>query len=443
MTNLLERKCHNYRLIHVCLSWNIYCYNHISYFTVFSSSIPLRMASRRIVQFLKQTSVKGIPRIFRTKSYFLKTVWGVSVICFLSMATYQVVLLSRGYLEYNSVISMTEHAVDLTGQSKEAVRFPDITFCNLNPFAVNTHKLDDIPSLETYHNLVMNKTSCTNCSVQQLKSLQELRVELLTTCGYYIHIGAAKARKISHTKDQLIVSCNLGLVSGLHPRKVPCEGRATVVPFHDYTYFNCYTIKLPPATLQDMYGAAIIVLHLNNYQEIIEQQKFLTPHYIPGQMSGALMALRDPDVVPILPRDAINLPSGYFMTLNLNFIKTNRLPNPYGNCKHTFQMDAHYQQILCFSKCVQMAVLHVCGCVDYTSYNVFFELGSTWGVPACLSVNVSPQRLRRNWECAKKVNLNSTEQCLLSCPTPCEEFVYEHDVSFLLLYAQRYPSTMK
>ena len=417
-------------------SWSRRVYN----FWYFCFSISPRMAGR-VTQFLKQTSIKGIPRIFRTKSYFLRTLWGVSVVCFLTMAAYQTFLLARGYLAYNSVISMTEYNLDYSGQSSNAVRFPDVTFCNLNPFAVNTHNVSNIHSLEYYHNRVIDRTSCDTCSEQQLKSLEELRVELLTTSGYYIHIGASKAELISHTEEELIVSCKVSMVSGMHQRRVPCEGITTVVPYQDYMYYNCYTVKLPPPTPEDLYCGLVVVLHLNNHLEMIEQQKFLTPHYIPGQMSGALMVLHEPEHLPVVIRDSISLPSGYFMSTILQFRKTNRLPSPHGDCKHGHEVNAHYQQLICYSTCVQTLVLQSCACVDYTSYNDFFALVAKAGIPACLSVKVSAERLHKNWECVKKIRLNSTAHCLSSCPIPCEELVYIHDVRLnicvMLLHIQQ------
>ena len=384
---------------------------------------------RRVIEFLKQTSVKGIPRIFRTKSYILRTVWVISVTCFLSMAAYQVILLTKGYLEYTSVISVKEYHLDLSGQTNNPVNFPDITFCNLNPFSVNTQNLNGIPSLEDYHNDVVRKTSCDNCSIEQQNDLLELRRDVLTTSGYYIYIGATNAKMVSHTQDQFVVSCYALTLSGMHQRKVDCKGFGTVVPYYDHMYYNCHTVKLPPSTPKEIYFGMIVVLHLNNHPEIIKQQRFLTPHYIPAQMSGALMVLHEPDHIPVVMRDAINLPPGYFVSSKLQFVQRNRLADPYGNCKHKREMGVHYQQIICYSTCVQISVLRSCGCVDYTGYNDFFDMISKSGVPACLSVKISSQRLHENWECVKKIRLNSTLNCLSTCPIPCEELEYSHDVS--------------
>ena len=388
----------------------------------------------RIIQFLKQTSIKGVHRIFLTKSYFLRTLWGISVICFLSMAAYQAFLLTKGYLEYNSIISMKETFSDFTGQTG---RFPDVTFCNLNPFSVSTHNLSNIPSLGTYHDTILNKTSCSSCSTQEEDDLEELRKELLTTGGYYTTIGASKAEQISHTQEAFIVSCKVGLLSGMHPRKIPCQGIATIVPFHDCVYFNCYTIKLPPATPEDLYGAIIVVLHLNNHLEIIEQQKFLTPHFLPSQMSGALMTLHEPDNIPVIIRDAINLPSGYFTSAKLSLVQRNSLPSPYGECKHKHDLGekgVHYQQIICYSSCVRKLVLRSCGCVDlglYRDPSDPDEYNSTIETNACLSSKLTSQKLRQNWACMKQIGLNATIPCLSSCPTPCEEVSYIKDVRYV------------
>ena len=387
---------------------------------------------RRLLQFLRWTSVKGVSRIFRTKSSFLRTVWVISVVSFLTTAFYLTYILTRDYLEYTSVISLREYNIDLTGTTSDAVRLPDITFCNLNPFAVSTHNLTNIPSLEAYHKRAMDMTSCEDCSVEQQKALRELRVELLTTSGYYVHIGASKAKTISHTQDQFIVTCMVGLVSGMHARKVPCDSVATVKPYYDYMYYNCYTLKLPPGTPENMYSGMVIVLQLSNHEDIVEQQEYLTPHYIPGQMSGAMMIFHQQNRLPVVVRDAINLPSGHFMSAKLRFLHRKRLPDPYGTCQHKDSLESRYQQIICYSTCVQTLVLKSCGCVDYTSYNDFFGLIASVGIPPCLTLKAGKQRLHDNWECVKRIRLNSTSHCLSSCPIPCEELTYSYDVSYCI-----------
>ena len=114
-----------------------------------------------------------------------------------------------------------------------------------------------------------------------------------------------------HTQGHFIISCTVRMRSGMHPRRVPCEGVTTVVPYYDYMYYNCFTLKLTPGDSENMYGGIVVVLQLNNHEDIIEQQKYLTPHSIPGQMSGALMIYNQPNHLPDVVRNSINLPSGH------------------------------------------------------------------------------------------------------------------------------------
>ena len=210
---------------------------------VFYISSLLCDMNRRVLQFLQSTSVKGIPRIFRTKSYFLKTLWIVSVVSFLCVTAYHVYILTLVYLEYDSVISTEEYNVDLTGTTPEAVRLPDMTFCNMNPFAVDTRSIADIPSLGSYNQRVREMTTCENCSPDDQNSSWALRMALQITSGYYMHIGEKNASRLSHTKGEFLASCTVEMLSGMDPRKLPCEFIANVVRYFDFMYYNCYTLN--------------------------------------------------------------------------------------------------------------------------------------------------------------------------------------------------------
>ena len=412
-----------YAWIHANCSWSWWT-------TVFCISSLLCNMNRRVLQFLQSTSVKGIPRIFRTKSYFLKTLWVVSVVSFLCVTAYHVYILTCVYFEYDSVISTEEYNVDLTGSTPEAVRLPDMTFCNMNPFAVDTRSITDIPSLGSYNQRVRDLTKCVNCSTEDQNSFWALRVALQTTSGYYMHIGEKNASRLSHSKDEFLASCTVEMLSGMDPRKLPCEFIANIVRYFDFMYYNCYTLTLPLATATDLYSGVVVVLHLNNQLDIIEQQKHLTAHYMPGQMSGTLLVLHQQNQMPVLIKDGISLPSGYFMSTKLRFIRRKRLASPYGSCAYPDDMDWDYQQMTCYADCLQELVFKNCGCIDYTSYNEGLELLAEAGFTPCLSVKQDKERLLENWMCMKRTHVNYTTHCLLKCPPLCEELLYHYDVSF-------------
>ena len=385
---------------------------------------------RRLLQFLKHTSIKGIPRIFRTKSYFLRAMWAVSVIGFLFMGTYQVYTLIVGYLEYASVVSMTEYHVDLAGITPQSVRLPDITFCNMNPFAVDTENITDIPSLESFYRRIMYLTRCEGCSLRN-NSLLELRAALLTTRGYYLHLGKTNTTHISHTGEEFLASCTVEVLFGMVPRKLPCDGIVTRDRYFDHMYYNCYTLKVPLPTPTQIYVGVVVALHLNNYPDIIEQQKYLDTQYVAGHRSGALMTFHSQTQTPDLTRNVISLPSGFFMSAKLRFVRKRRLSHPYGICKHIGELTGAYQQTTCISSCLQDMVLSVCHCIDdgIDQNDTFGQHELAGQFPPCLSVNFSTEWLMEKWQCRQNIYLKRKAPCLQLCPPPCEQLFYDYDVS--------------
>ena len=140
------------------------------------------------------------------------------------------------------------------------------------------------------------------------------------------------------------------------------------------------------------------------------------------------MIYHQPNHLPDVVRNSINLSSGHFMSVKLRFLRRKRLPAPYGTCQHKDRLESRYEQIICYSTCVQTLVLKSCGCVDYTSYNDFFDLIAKV-IPPCLTLKSGKKRLQNNWERVKQIRLDSTAPCLSSRPIPCEDLVYSYDVS--------------
>ena len=89
--------------------------------------------------YLKNTSIKGISKAAKTKSWFLMTIWILGTVAGLGCAVFLVFTLTSAYFEYETVIKITK----CTECDPE---FPDITVCNLN----NLGLLEEIPGLQSY-----------------------------------------------------------------------------------------------------------------------------------------------------------------------------------------------------------------------------------------------------------------------------------------------------
>ena len=227
-----------------------------------------------------------------------------------------------------------------------------------------------------------------------------------------------------------LASCTMEVAEGMTAHKAPCERIATIERYIDFMYYNCYTLKIPPATPTDILLGVVVVLHLNNHHDILEQQKYLASHYMPGQMAGAVMAFHEHDQEPVLVIDGINLPPGQYMSTKLRFSLNKRMEHPYGICRR-YDSKIGYHQMSCYSTCLQREVYRECGCYEYASWNPLTKDSGLDG-PPCLSIKKSKQWLHEKWRCLKKVHIRSTaiQDCKYLCPTPCEQFIYDYDVSY-------------
>ena len=384
-----------------------------------------------IREYAKITSVKGIPRLLRTKAPFMRVVWAVSIVCFLVMAACQAVMLTMSYLEYSTVVSIGERPLDISGQSTGTAQLPDITFCNINPFASNFTGGTDIPSIKEFISRVKDITRCDGCSEDQEILMLQLREELTSTRGYHMQIGLQNARRISHRMDSTIASCHVWTFSDLHPSTLPCEKFVEIEEYHDSMFYNCFTIKSPPRRPNFMYMGLILIFHMDNYDDY----SYVLPIYTRlNYMNGIAFAFHSRDTPPILVSEQWLVQAGVFSDFKIRVQRHKRLSQPYGNCKENTgkeQDGGRYSQLVCMSSCGQAMVRSMCGCLDYSFYT---DVLSPTDNRPCLNMGGGRERLMKDWKCIKNARRVSAYSCIEKCPAPCEELKFETKVSFVCMY---------
>ena len=138
----------------------------------------------KVYEFCQITSVKGIPRLLRTKSVFMRFVWTFSVIGFLCTAAFQAVLLTMEYYEYKVYTSTGEVLLDYFDQTNGVIGTPDITLCNVNPFASNSSLIRDVPTMKEYFKLAEQATECDHYSTEEeCITLSYIRRDMMSTSG--------------------------------------------------------------------------------------------------------------------------------------------------------------------------------------------------------------------------------------------------------------------
>ncbi len=88
-----------------------------------------------IIEGMKSTSLKGIPRLANTKTISLKALWTIGLLGLFAICVYQVSIIADEYFTYSIITAVTEVPFDLL--EGNAIRVPHILLCNLNPHKRN------------------------------------------------------------------------------------------------------------------------------------------------------------------------------------------------------------------------------------------------------------------------------------------------------------------
>ena len=396
------------------------------------------MVVHTLFEFGRITSVKGIPRLLRTKSPFMQVVWGVSIVCFLVMATWQAILLTLRYLQYSTVISIQEKVLDLSGTSKTSVRLSDITFCNVNPFATNFTAATDILPIADFLSGVEELTRCDNCTREEELSMEQLQQELTTTRGYMIQIGANNTQRISHQVESFIAACHIWVMYGMQPSTVPCNKVVTIQQYQDSMLYNCYTIPSPANFPPDThYIGLILVLHLDNY-DTDENPYLLSVHPKIRYMNGAVFNFHQSGTPPAFIKDQKLLQPGLFYDFKIRIHRHKRLVKPYGSCVENAgkgnlytPTNVTYTQLGCWSFCKQKLMYNMCGCIDY---NMPVDTKTTNHQRACLAMEYGKQQVLKDWACLRNARQTSAFKCFEDCPLPCEEIKFDTKVRIQITF---------
>ena len=376
-----------------------------------------------IYKFCQITSVKGIPRLLKAKSFFMRIVWAVSVSGFLCVAAIQSILLTMEYYNYKTYTYTGEVLMGFVEKNDEVVGTPDITLCNTNPFASNNILDRGFPTMEEYSRLVDQATTCDdNCTEEDCATLNYIRERMMTTSAYFDYIGRHNAKQLGHSRESFLPYCVLDMEGGVYGHRIPCQSATQIIQIQYTTFFNCYTIRLPRNEYPDkMHTGFLAVLHLDDYSAVHDEQSLLAPHDEAGQMSGVWVFVHEAGTPPRNDKNRILLQPGHFHDTPVKMALRTYLPPPYGVC---LDIDGkEYDSYQCFSKCLQTRIYKRCGCLDLQNYTSQLETCAENGTP-CLSLSIDKNKLIKNGRCSWKEKTKGSDECEIACPWRCKKMDY-------------------
>ena len=156
-------------------------------------------------QYLKNTSIKGISKAAKTKSWFLMIVWILGTIAGLGCAVSLVFTLTSAYFNYNTVVKIST-CTDCVPE------FPDITVCNMN----NLGAMKDIAGVNSYTSYINEiEQLFYNSSQQNITDFTEAEQEILLS----LYSPSAYFNNIDFTRILALLSSGIGRNSFTHDCK--------------------------------------------------------------------------------------------------------------------------------------------------------------------------------------------------------------------------------
>lgn len=380
---------------------------HLAFMSFYSKQKKRDMSARGVLkQTLQTTSLKGIPRAVKARSAFLRTVWTVAVIVFLSMCLFQVVTIVKEYLEFETVTTREETPIgnNWTGDGE---LFPRALVCNLNPFSSNqSNYKNGFPTPVEYAEKVINMTICEECTEAEKKEMDLVRDVLLRSRSYYQHVGKQKASEVSH--QSIVIECKVLLrVTFINSYLVKsCDDHVTVTKVFLPKYFNCFLYEAKMTS--GMIMGFSFLLHLDTSFKHLHG--LLANPLTQGM--GALISLL-PQNYSLSIEHSTSIAPGFHTDITFTITQIKRYKY---YCKENIT-----NQDLCFSECFRSKLSKLCKCKNAESVDQEGDF--------CYAFhNNSKEAILNLYDCVRNYSAKNLD-CENVCPTPCVEVRYDKSSS--------------
>ena len=149
----------------------------------------------------------------------------ISIVTCFSVATFQTYSLFHSFFSYSKVTQIKEH----TFKTEEDLIFPNIQVCNVNPGGLLRH-MPQNETITAFYDVVVNRTTCTNCSKDEKGHWDKIRQMMLGWGTYTCFLGVEKAKGLMQNTNEFLVECIM------FPLKDSCfeAVNITVLPLFQY-----------------------------------------------------------------------------------------------------------------------------------------------------------------------------------------------------------------
>ena len=406
--------------------------------------------------FADGTTMHGIPKAIRAKSFTGRMFWSIVCLAATSMFTLQFVQLLQKYYSYPKKVTIEVLPL--------SVPFPAISLCNMrnldtlvlnrlnNIFKEATDPLEwtnytDEPFIFEYMKTVakyypMFRRNDTDFQVFQT---------VLTRTLIATNIERKLVSEAGVPFKEFIVTCRFGGHN--------CNRTSDFFPFFDSYYYNCFTYESTygdpmESTLAEglengwsttvLTGSGMLAQN-DEIRMIPGTHEYLSPM---SSSEGVRVVIHPPNTEPYPHTEGFDVPPGYSVSFGVKARQNIRIGPPHGNCSNRNPLGDHghqYRLISCQKMCLQRTIVKLCGCVDialpgHANFPTQHFCTSDHEIPSTCRLEATDEcfeslyKVYERLQCVKNVtvavtrNATATKGC--GCYPPCNEITY--DVTYSL-----------
>ncbi|ESO08918.1 hypothetical protein HELRODRAFT_190660 [Helobdella robusta] len=399
-----------------------------------------------LLKYAENTSIKGISKFVKSNNVFIKGLWSLFFIVSLIYMTFLMCKVFQNYYSY-PVNTMRGELMD------GALKFPDITLCNLDIFAegespyMTKKKHSEIlqslkPKIERkikksfqnhlvgekeigyeyFESLSQHEVDERQNADSYLDKIIENSFKILNSIPGYI-MSLKKDRDKSVDCPNFIVDCQFFDMDWF-----PIDAKCSVKNFTrewNSQYYTCYSLQMNEMKIPNGSTVRGLSLLLNvgpPYPGELEYDFSMTR----SQARGVQVNVHSPGTPPNF-RWGFSLPPGTESIVEI--IQTERIREdyPYTNsgCSKAEKMsqapEYNYSRDLCMDFCKQQHIKENCGC-----YTHLLNVPSNDTKLCGYNVSDTGDNMLANFFCLIKfLNLDQSQKCRNTCLVPCKESVYD------------------
>jgi len=344
---------------------------------------------------ITDSTIHGIPRLLKTKSFFMKIVWGIFTAASVVLCVHQIKQSVEDFLSYDTVTTF-ETIVEIPA------KFPTITICNLNIFQ-NNFNYTIINTVKLPPNITFNKVDERFFLLNNLHPLND-----------------TIKKKFAFSIEEMLISCRF---NGQF-----CDW-SDFEWYFDPFYANCYRFnsKMDQIKIVTQSGNLFgLRLELFMGDEFKMQSLMRT--------AGFQIMINNQSNYPSI-NEGYTVAPGIETNLEVSRVFNQKLGPPHSNCiqepsyldgttnSHLHQAivesNQSYRQNDCFKLCLQQEIINKCGCYS----NLFGKLNSTNSCQSSENNNCMVSITKLFFEG------NVLKTCLPYCPSECDTQSFSVSIS--------------